>query len=197
MLELNDERGAPVRLDPVAFIIAGYTGRDPESVEWYDMPPGLLTTAESIEVATSQTCGEVEPVLIGNDGRIYLGIGSDHAARDVEREDVERSRRACPKPLGRSLLRVGVFDEAFDALQLESWVDGEAYQSGTVSQIIPLQTLLSGFRSRRSSPSFVLYCGTVPLLTDGFRYGEKFSARISGAKLPAPLTLDYTTVVEK
>jgi hypothetical protein len=66
-----------------------------------------------------------------------------------------------------------------------------------VSQIIPLQTLLTGFRSRHSSPSFVLYCGTIPLLTDGFRFGEKFSARISGARLPAPLTLDYTTILEK
>jgi hypothetical protein len=80
-------------------------------------------------------------------------------------------------------------------LKLESWIDGEAYQSGTVAQIAPLSTLLAGFRSRQQAKSFALYCGTVPLLTHGFRFGTKFSARISGGPLSAPLTLDYTTTV--
>lgn len=214
MLEFTDERGASVRFEPEAFTIAGYTGRDralvqkhidelaregiappPEVPMWYEMPPDLLTTAESIAVGSPQSCGEVEPVLIGYDGRIYLGIGSDHTARDVEREDIATSKRVCPKPLGRSIMRLGTLDAALDALQLESWIDGEAYQAGTVAQLVPLQTLLTGFRARRSVSPFVLYCGTVPLLTHGFRFGTTFSARISGGPLAAPLTLDYTTTV--
>jgi hypothetical protein len=214
MLHFTDERGASVAFMPDAFTIAGYTGRDrtmvqkhideleregiappPEVPMWYEMPPEILTTGERIEVASAQSCGEVEPVLIGVDGRIYLGIGSDHTARDVEREDIATSKRVCPKPLGRSLVRIGALDAALDALQLESWIDGEAYQSGTVAQIVALETLLTGFCSRRPAASFVLYCGTVPLLTHGFRFGTKFSARISGGPLAAPLTLDYTTTV--
>jgi len=214
MLQFTDEDGASVGLTPEAFIIAGYTGRDramvqkhideleregiappPEVPMWYEMPLTILTNAASIEVASPKSCGEVEPVLICAAGVLYLGIGSDHTARDVEREDIATSKRVCPKPLGRTLARIGALDATFDALKLESWIDGEAYQSGTVAQLVPLATLLAGFRSRKRETSFVLYCGTVPLLTHGFRFGSKFSARISGGPLAAPLTLDYTTTV--
>jgi hypothetical protein len=126
-----------------------------------------------------------------------LGIGSDHTARDVEREDIATSKRVCPKPIGRKLLRVGELNASFDALKLESWIDGEAYQSGTLAQILPLLTLLTGFRRKTAAPAFVLSCGTVPLLTHGFRFGTTFSAKISGGPLADPLTLDYTINVER
>ncbi len=93
------------------------------------------------------------------------------------------------------MVRISEVDAAFDALKLESWIDGEAYQSGTLAQIVPLAALLKEFRARTRSESFVLSCGTVPLLTHGFRFGAKFSAKISGGPLTAPLTLDYTTSV--
>jgi hypothetical protein len=216
MLHFTDERGAGVELDPDAFTIAGYTGRDramvqkhideleregiappPEVPMWYQMPPEILTMSAAIEVTSAQSCGEVEPVLVGVNGRIYLGIGSDHTARDVEREDIATSKRVCPKPLGHSLLRIGTLDASFDALKLESWIDGEPYQSGTLAQIAPLQTLLDGFRKRTQAQAFVLSCGTVPLLTHGFRFGKAFSAKISGGPLAAPLTLDYTIDVSE
>ena len=215
MLHFTDERGAAVELEPDAFTIAGYTGRDRAMVQkhideleregiappaevpmWYEMPPDILTTADTIMVTSAQSCGEVEPLLVGVNGRIYLGIGSDHTARDVEREDIATSKRVCPKPVGRTLFRIGTLDAAFDACKLESWIDGEPYQAGTFAQIAPLQTLLEGFRKRSPAPAFVLSCGTVPLLTHGFRFGKTFSAKISGGPLAAPLTLDYTIVVE-
>jgi hypothetical protein len=216
MLHFTDERGASVQLMPEAFTIAGYTGRDramvqkhideleregiappPEVPMWYEMPPEILTTGDAITVASAQSCGEVEPVLVGVNGRLYLGIGSDHTARDVEREDIATSKRVCPKPIGRSLLRVGELNASFDALKLESWIDGEAYQSGTLAQIVPLLTLLTGFRRKTSAQAFVLSCGTVPLLTHGFRFGKQFSAKISGGPLAEPLTLEYTINVER
>jgi len=215
MLLFTDERGASVSLTPEAFTIAGYTGRDramvqkhideleregiappPEVPMWYEMPLSILTNGESIAVSSAQSCGEVEPILIANGDALYLGIGSDHTARDVEREDIATSKRVCPKPIGRTIARVAALDASFDTVKLESWIDGEAYQSGTFAQIAPLQTLLDGFRSRTKAQSFVLSCGTVPLLTHGFRFGTKFTAKISGGPLAAPLTLNYTIVVQ-
>ena len=212
MLEFTDERGERVELTPGAFTIAGYTGRDramvqkhidelqregipppPEVPMWYEMPVGILTTAERIAVESPMSCGEVEPVLLGIGEALYLGIGSDHTARDVEREDIATSKRVCPKPIGRSIVRIATLDAAYDGLKLESWIDGEAYQSGTAAQLIALPELLAAFRARSSASSFVLSCGTVPLLTHGFRFGAKFSAKISGGPLTSPLTLDYIT----
>jgi 4-hydroxyphenylacetate 3-monooxygenase len=215
MLHFTDDRGASVALTPEAFIIAGYTGRDramvqkhidelahegiappPEVPMWYEMPPAILTTAGAIETASPQSCGECEPVLIGIGDALYLGIGSDHTARDVEREDIKTSKAVCPKPIGTSIVRIESFEQ-FDAMTIESWMDGEAYQSGTVAQITPLATLLAGFKSRKNVKSFALFCGTVPLLTHGFRFGSKFSAKIAGGPLAAPITLDYTTALGK
>jgi hypothetical protein len=215
MLHFTDERGASVQCTPDAFTIAGYTGRDramvqkhideleregiappPEVPMWYEMPPSILTGGDTIAVSSAQSCGEVEPILIVTGGVLYLGIGSDHTARDVERQDIATSKRVCPKPIGKTIARVSALDASFDGVKLESWIDGEAYQSGTFAQIAPLQTLLDGFRSRTPAKSFVLSCGTVPLLTHGFRFGTKFSAKISGGPLAAPLTLNYTTIVQ-
>ena len=164
MLHFTDERGASVAFEPEAFIIAGYTGRDramvqkhideleregiappPEVPMWYEMPVAILTTSDAIVTASPQSCGECEPVIIGIGDALYLGIGSDHTARDVEREDIKKSKAVCPKPVGTTIARIGAFDSAFDTITIESWIDGEAYQSGTVAQMIPLATLLAGF----------------------------------------------------
>ena len=209
-LHLVDERGNPVVFAPEVFIIAGYTGRDrvlvqrhidelahegiappPEVPMWWEMPPELLTTESEIRVPSAQTSGEVEPLILGNDGTLYLGIGSDHTARDLEREDIAAAKRSCPKPLGHSVFRLQTFGAALDALQLESTIDGQAYQGGSLKQILPLVDLLRVFRQRNRAERFVLSCGTVPLLTQGFRFGAQFVASISGSPLPQPLTLTY------
>jgi len=210
MLSLTDEHGAVVEFTPDTFVIAGYTGRDRQVVQQhidelahqgiapphhvpmlYPMPVDILTTDAQIAVPTKETAGEVEPVLIGIGRTLYLGVGSDHTARDVEREDIAKSKRICPKPLGRTIARVGALDSSLDGIALESWIDGEAYQRGTLAAIMPLAALLELFRKTFTATNFVLSCGTVPLLTGAFRFGRTFKAQLRGGPLHAPLTLEY------
>lgn len=210
MLHFIDDAGGHVELAPRTFVIAGYTGRDralvqahidelshegiappPEVPMLYPMPVEILTSGASIAVPSTQTSGEVEPVLIAAGQALYLGVGSDHTARDVEREDIGRSKQICPKPLGKSVHRVAAFGPELDAIALESAIDGEPYQRGTLAQIAPLASLLALFRTRNDATDFVLFCGTVPLLGGAFRFGRRFSARLSGGPLAVPLTLDY------
>jgi hypothetical protein len=211
VLQFSADDGTRVAVTPEVFVIAGYTGRDramvqahideldheviapPQEVPMlYPMPVEILTTAPEIGVSSAQSCGELEPVIVGVDGALYLGCGSDHTARDVEREDIATSKRVCPKPLGSALARIAAFDATFDAIVLESAMDGEPYQRGTFAQIAPLATLLELFRSRNpAAKNFVLFCGTVPLLGGAFRFGKRFSGRLSGGPLTAPLALDY------
>ncbi len=212
MLQFTADDGARVVCAPEVFVIAGYTGRDralvqahidelahegiappPEVPMLYPMPVEILTTAPTIAVTSStQSCGELEPVLISVDGTLYLGCGSDHTARDVEREDIGTSKRVCPKPLGSSVARVTALDASYDAIALESAMDGTPYQRGTFAQIAPLASILERFRSRYpAATSFVLFCGTVPLIGGAFRFGKRFTGTLSGGPLRAPLTLDY------
>src|SRR3569833_3938732 len=105
---------------PDRLIVAGYTARDTAAVEqhiaelaaigvprpatvpaFYDLDAALLTTDGVVEVAGPTTSGEVEPVVIRHGGRFYLGVGSDHTARDLERTALALSQAACPKPIGR------------------------------------------------------------------------------------------------
>src|SRR5215469_15094667 len=208
MLKLTDDRGEEVAFTPDTFVIAGYTGRDRKVVQQhidelahqgipppvhvpmlYPMPVEILTTEAQITVPTKETAGEVEPVIVGLGRTLYLGIGSDHTARDVEREDIAKSKRICPKPIGRAVARVGALDSSLDGISLESWIDGEAYQRGTLSAIMPLAALLELFHSHFTAKNFVLSCGTVPLLTGAFRFGKTFKAQLRGGPLHAPLTL--------
>lgn len=210
MLSFIADGGRTLEVAPEVFVIAGYTGRDGEQVRrhidelaregiapppevpmLYEMPVEILTTAPRIEVPSAQSSGEVEPILVGAGGAVYLGIGSDHTARDVEREDIARSKRICPKPIGPRLAAVDPGAAGLDAIALESGVDGEPYQRGSLAQIAPLAALLERFRTRYPRGDFVLFCGTVPLLTHGFRFGRRFAARLHGGPLAAELALAY------
>ena len=96
------DKGAPT---PLALaidqaVIAGWTGRDPVARDkhiaeleaigiarpastpiYYRVSACRITTADSIEVSGGDSSGEVEFVLIGWQGRIFVGAGSDHTDR--------------------------------------------------------------------------------------------------------------------
>mgnify|MGYP003623757883 CR=1 FL=1 len=94
---------------------AGYAGRDQEQVrshiqELAEMgvpAPGvtptlfplsarLLSTAGVAQVQCADTSGEVEYVLLMQDGRIYLTVGSDHSDRALENFSVAKAKQVCP-----------------------------------------------------------------------------------------------------
>src|SRR5690606_34673935 len=84
-------------------IIAGWTGRDPVALEkhiveleelgvqrpastpiYYRVANARLTTATEIEVTGGDSSGEVEFALVRANGKLFVGIGSDHT-RSEER----------------------------------------------------------------------------------------------------------------
>jgi hypothetical protein len=103
-------------------VMAGWTGRDPVARDrhiaeleaigiarpatapiYYRVAARRLTMADSIEVSGSETSGEVEFVLIGWEGRIFVGVGSDHTDRKVESYSVTVSKQMCDKPIASVL----------------------------------------------------------------------------------------------
>src|SRR5215218_6040179 len=108
----------PLAFEARRLLIAGYTGRDQAAVArhvaelrehgipapartpaLYALAPDRLTTATPVAVVGSQTSGEAEFVLIVSRGVLYVGVGSDHTDRDLERLSVPRSKQVCPKPI--------------------------------------------------------------------------------------------------
>ena len=129
-----------------------------------------------VTITGSNTSGEVEPVLIRHNGRHYLGVGSDHTDRDLERTDIAASKAACPKPVGHQVIALpdDLAALSWDAIDIESDVDGQAYQRASLVSMRTPTDLLSRMNSTLGElgDDLVIFCGTVPLLTGEFRVGR-------------------------
>jgi hypothetical protein len=192
-------------------VVAGYTGRDaaavqhhidelaaigvpaPETVPaFYDLDPSLLTTAYAIQTGAATTSGEVEPVLIRSHGHYYLTVGSDHTDRELEREGIQQSKAACPKPVAPGAIDLGENLDTldFDAILARSWVDGELYQEGPLVSLLPIREVADSWdRLGLPSTTLVLFGGTLPLLNGTFRYGHTWRIRLD---VPDHESLDHT-----
>ncbi|NIQ18355.1 MAG: DUF2848 domain-containing protein, partial [Candidatus Aenigmarchaeota archaeon] len=51
-----------------------------------------ITTAGQIQVVGSRTSGEAEFVLLLDGENIFVGVGSDHTDRDLERHSIMKSK---------------------------------------------------------------------------------------------------------
>src|SRR4051812_29495319 len=120
MLRFTHARdGGEIAFEPGSLVIAGFTGRNRDAVAahvdelarlgvpepagipaFYPLSPRLLSVEPEILVSSTATSGEVEPVLFCANGSWYVGVGSDHTARDLERVDIGLSKAACPKVVG-------------------------------------------------------------------------------------------------
>jgi len=111
-----------------AAVIAGWTGRDPVAREkhiaelmalgvarpattpiYYRVSASRLTTATQIEAVGENSSGEVEPVLIRDAGKVWIGVGSDHTDRKVETYNVTASKQMCDKPIAPELWPIIAF----------------------------------------------------------------------------------------
>lgn len=202
-LRLRTADGAePLIVVPERLVIAGYTAKDEASVRahiaelaeigvpppatvptYYDLDPGLLTTAPVVEVTGERTSGEVEPVVVRHAGRYFLGVGSDHTDRDLERTDVGRAKAACPKPLGEIVADLGtdLSGAAWDELAAGCAVDGVPYQEGSIAALRHPAELVERMTSVLGpiGGDFALYCGTLPLLGGAFVYGAHWRTRLT------------------
>jgi hypothetical protein len=202
--------GKLLTLSPDRLIVAGYTAKDEASVAahiaeladigvppppsvpaFYDLDPALLTTEPVVAVAGPATSGEVEPVLVRHDGRYYLGIGSDHTDRELEKSDIGGSKAACPKPIGKTVTEVPDLSTLdWDLIDAESTVDDMTYQQGSIAALRYPADLLDRMAAELGEVigDLVLFCGTLPLIGGEFRYGTSWRMRLA---LPGGPTLNH------
>ncbi|WP_033292603.1 DUF2848 family protein [Amycolatopsis jejuensis] len=197
--------GEELAFAPQRLVVAGYTGRDEAAVEehiaelaaigvprppsvpaFYHLDPALLTTAPVVGVPGAGTSGEVEPVLIRCAERYFLGVGSDHTDRELERDSVEQSKAVCPKPLGEVVVEAGPSIPDWDHVVADSSVDGFPYQKGKLAALRHPVDLLE--RLGPVDGDFALYCGTLPLLGGEFVPGAYWRIHL---ELPGGPTLTH------
>jgi hypothetical protein len=214
---LRTPDGREIPFEPRALVVAGFTGRDREAVAahveelarhgvpapdetptFYPLSPELLTTDAKISVASAASSGEVEPVLFCVDGRRYVGVGSDHTARDLERVSIAESKAACPKVVGLDVIE---YDEAvarWDSFELRARTgDGVLYQEGRAGELLPIPQLLELMAAHGHEPDdgTVVFLGTLGLVDGEFVYADRWTLELALPGGPT-LTCSYDVVVD-
>jgi hypothetical protein len=177
-------------------IIAGWAGRDRAAVEehiaeleavgvprpssvpvFYRVSAARLTTAPEIE-STAASSGEVEAVLLRHDGRLWVGVGSDHTDREVEAFGVAVSKQMCDKPVAAQLWAFDDVADHWDDLVIRAWIDdGVLYQEGTLAALLPAGELLDLAEPQLVDGTLML-CGTVPAI-GGIRPAGAFTFELA------------------
>ncbi|MGD9734348.1 MAG: DUF2848 family protein [Solirubrobacterales bacterium] len=215
-VQSGDQVGArEVVLEDPQLIVAGFTGRDPTAVDahiaelrelgvpappevpvFFPLPNELLSLAPTVvRVRGGGTSGEAEPVLIRMpDGEIFVGVGSDHTDRELERESLAASKSACAKPLAGVVWPFAEVAPHWDELVLsaQSGADGRPYQRSTLADIREPSDLLGRIEPGEVDPArpVVLYLGTVAL-EDGFRFDRVFRAALQDPRSGRELVCAY------
>ena len=210
-------KNRPLNFEFSRMINAGYVGRNQEEVRRHieelakkgipgpKITPVLfpviartLVTDNEIEVYGDETSGEVEYVLLVEDAKtVYVGLGSDHSDRHLEKTDIPRCKQICPNIISGTVWSLNEIRKNWDELEIRSKVikNGKEiiYQQGSLALILEPEALMEFVRSKIQAPldGTVIYSGTLGTLTGDFVFSERFSAELIDPRLDRRLELTY------
>lgn len=158
----------------------------------------VLTQERDLAFVGEKSCGEVEYVIVIRQGKIYIGVGSDHTDRELEAASVPKAKQICAKPICGELWDYEEMKDHWDGIRLRSWqtVDGAEvlYQDGTLADILPVEVILKELEERVGGiDNCVIFSGTVPVC-DGFKYGTNFRYEMEDEVLGRKLASDYNVI---
>ena len=207
----------PLTLPIDQAVIAGWTGRDPVARDkhiaeleaigiarpastpiYYRVAARRLTTEDSIEVSGGDSSGEVEFVLIGWQGRIFVGAGSDHTDRKVEAYGVTVSKQMCDKVVAPVLWELEDVLGHWDRMILRShaWIGGARvlYQEGTLDAMLPVEELIRrGFNGKKFPDGCAMFGGTFAA-KGGIRPASRFEFELEDPVLKRSIKHAYDVV---
>lgn len=214
------DKGAltPLTLAIDQAVIAGWTGRDPVARDkhiaeleaigiarpattpiYYRCSARRITLEDRIEVSGGDSSGEVEFVLIGWQGRVFVGCGSDHTDRKVEAYSVTVSKQMCDKPVASVLWELEDVIAHWDKMILRSWaVIGGArvlYQEGTLDHMLPVKDLIErGFGAQGLPDGCAMFGGTFAA-KGGIRPASRFEFELEDPVLKRKISHGYDVIM--
>jgi len=215
ILEKKNAEPKIVEYEAKKLLIGGFTGRDKKAIAdhieelknkgiqidlpqkipmFFKVSPYILTTENMIEVPCNETSGEVEYVILtGEDGKIYITIGSDHTDRGLERVSVYKSKWVCPKILNEKIWCYDDLRGHWDKIEMRSFIfengKKELYQSAKLETLLRPEEILkeAGYHGENG---WVVYSGTVPTLK-GVVYSRGFEVNLFDPVLNRRITHLY------
>jgi hypothetical protein len=202
--------GRELLFTPRRVVLAGYTGRDRAQVqrhidellaqgipapaevpELYPGLPGGVQVEGRLQAAPGWSSGEVEYVLLLAAGGPYVGVGSDHTDRELERTAVVPAKQAFPKIIGPRVRVLAQLSPGWDDLVLRSWIaqgsERFIYQESPLAAILAPDDLLALIPEQDRREGLVVYSGTVaahrPAPTTGHCRFEAELSTVQGDRL--------------
>jgi Protein of unknown function (DUF2848) len=198
-------------------VIAGWTGRDPVARDrhiaeleaigiarpattpiYYRVSARRITTTDCIEVSGNDSSGEVEFVLIGWQGRIFVGLGSDHTDRKVETYSVTVSKQMCDKVMAPVLWELeevaGHWDQMI--LRAHAWIAGARvlYQEGKLDGMLSVADLIQrGFGGKGLPDGCAMFGGTFAA-KGGIRPASRFEFELEDPVLKRSIRHAYDVI---
>jgi hypothetical protein len=185
-LVFHDESGAVRRTVQINhLVIAGWTGRDKAAVEkhiaeleaigvkrpattpiFYRASAARVTTDDSIEALGNASSGEAEFVLLQHEGRLWVGGGSDHTDREVEKYGICVSKQMCDKPIAKDFWAYDEIAPHWDELILRAHIaeggERKLYQQGHVTALLDPPALVELFAGKGAlAEGTLMFCGTL------------------------------------
>jgi Protein of unknown function (DUF2848) len=185
-LILHDKAGPARRhVEIDRLVIGGWTGRDKAAVEkhiaelealgvkrpastpiFYRAGAARLTTDAEIEVLGEASSGEAEFVLLRHDGRLWIGAGSDHTDREVEKYGVSVSKQMCDKPIAPVFWPFDEVAPHWQRLTLRAHIvetgQRTLYQEGPVTAMLDPLDLIDKFAGATGlADGTLMFCGTL------------------------------------
>lgn len=210
-----------IDIEPKNLIVMGFTPRDRkvlrelfEALEkiggfipdktpmTYPLSADLLTTKDEISVVGNDTNGEVEYLIIPLNGDIYIGVGSDHADKQIESLNIQKSKQLCAKHMCKELWKWSEVKDHWDKVVLESRyvINGveELYQKNIAEVMLRpekiIQSVESFYNKKISELDCVIFSGSVPTL-GGFRYGEHFKYSLFDPVKNRKISSEYSIII--
>jgi hypothetical protein len=213
---LLEGKSGPTRrnVEVARLVIAGWTGRDKAALEqhiaeleaigvkrpasvpiFYRASTARLTIDDSIEVLGEASSGEVEFVLLRHAQRLWVGAGSDHTDREVEKYGVSVSKQMCDKPLAAAFWDYEEIAPHWDKLILRAHVADNGgrvlYQEGPVSAMLDPLVLVEQLAGKAGlDEGTVMFCGTLAA-RGGIRAADSFAFELEDPVLGRKIHHQY------
>ena len=159
----------------------------------YPLDAFALTTGNAVGVHGPRTSGEVEIVLVVSD-RLYVGVGSDHTDRDLERASIVWSKQINPNVLAPTLWDYEEIADHWDACVMRSTVDGRPYQDVSVSAFLSPPDILRILRERvpgMPARDVVVFCSTIVALDKELGFGDRWQFEMEDPVLHRRISHTY------
>ncbi|MDR2334720.1 MAG: DUF2848 domain-containing protein [Burkholderiaceae bacterium] len=211
----------PLSLDVHTLVVAGWAGRDIAAIEhhieelaelgvprpssvplFYRIGQNQMVQDAEIQVVGPHSSGEIEALVFAAEGKLFVGISSDHTDRKLEAYSVALSKQVCAKPAGTEAWELAEVEGHWDELVVRSWIEEDGkrvlYQEGSLSTLRPPRELIEGYLKASGQSTFAdgtaMTCGTVAAI-GGIRPSTVFEMELYDPRLNRSLKHRYTSQI--